>query len=48
MIERHDPERRGKGFALDFAREYLRSNPPDVVLIVDADCMIDRLKVSGI
>ena len=41
VIERFDAARRGKGFALDFARQHLRNNPPDVVLIVDADCRID-------
>ena len=40
-IERFDPDRRGKGFALDFAKNHLKRNPPDVVLIVDADCRID-------
>lgn len=40
-IERFDEGRRGKGFALDFAREHLRSRPPAVVLIVDADSMMD-------
>ncbi|MEO7787680.1 MAG: glycosyltransferase family 2 protein [Sphingomicrobium sp.] len=38
VIERFSEECRGKGFALDFARDYLRSEPPDVVLIIDADC----------
>lgn len=41
VIERFDADRRGKGFALAFARDYLRQGPPDVVLIVDADCAID-------
>ena len=40
-IERFDTNRRGKGFALDFAKNYLKQDPPDVVLIVDADCRID-------
>ena len=38
VIERNDPARRGKGFALDFARAHLSSDPPDVVVIFDADC----------
>ncbi len=37
--ERHDPERRGKGFALNFAWENLASSPPDVVVCIDADCL---------
>ena len=38
VIERSVPDRRGKGFALDFAREHLRSAPPEVVIVIDADC----------
>jgi cellulose synthase/poly-beta-1,6-N-acetylglucosamine synthase-like glycosyltransferase len=41
VIERIDDERRGKGFALDFARRQLEAAPPDVVLIIDADCTTD-------
>jgi cellulose synthase/poly-beta-1,6-N-acetylglucosamine synthase-like glycosyltransferase len=41
VAERFDADRRGKGFALDFARSSLQSNPVDVVLIVDADCEMD-------
>ena len=33
---------RGKGFALAAAREQLRASPPDVVIVIDADCQIDR------
>lgn len=40
VIERHDPKRRGKGYALDFGLAHLSSDAPDVVIIVDADCRI--------
>ena len=40
-IERLDPGRRGKGFALDFARRHLEPKPPQIVIIIDADCTID-------
>jgi len=40
VIERHDESRRGKGFALAFARDHLASNPPEAVFILDADCRI--------
>lgn len=48
---RHDPMNIGKGYALDWGLTYLRSDPPDVVVMVDADCRmasgaIDRL-VAG-
>ena len=36
--ERNDPERRGKGYALNFAWENLAKSPPDVVVCIDADC----------
>jgi cellulose synthase/poly-beta-1,6-N-acetylglucosamine synthase-like glycosyltransferase len=40
--------RRGKGYALDFGIRHLKSDAPEIVLIVDADCrlgpgVIDRL-----
>jgi cellulose synthase/poly-beta-1,6-N-acetylglucosamine synthase-like glycosyltransferase len=41
VVERFDAQRRGKGFALDFARQSLQADSPDVVLIVDADCAMD-------
>lgn len=48
VIERKDEKRRGKGYALDFAVRFLARDPPEVVIIIDADCIvgsetIDRL-----
>ena len=40
VIERQDPLRRGKGYALDFGVRHLESQPPDVVLVIDADCRV--------
>ena len=40
VIERLDPERRGKGYALAFGVDHLRSRPPDVVVVLDADCRL--------
>lgn len=37
---RADPARRGKGYALEFGVRHLRQNPPDVVVIMDADCRL--------
>jgi cellulose synthase/poly-beta-1,6-N-acetylglucosamine synthase-like glycosyltransferase len=45
-IERHDLNLRGKGFALDFAKRHLETGPPDVVMIVDADCTIDAESIE--
>lgn len=39
-IERVDPDRVGKGFALAFARDHLAADPPEVVLLIDADCRV--------
>lgn len=40
VIERQDPEHRGKGYALDYGLQFLAVDPPDVVVIVDADCIV--------
>lgn len=40
VIVRTDPTRRGKGYALDFGMRHLERDPPQVVLIVDADCRV--------
>lgn len=40
VIYRNEPELRGKGYALDFGIRYLQSNPPDTVIIIDADCTV--------
>ena len=39
-IERCDAARRGKGYALDFGVRHLALAPPEVVIIVDADCLL--------
>jgi cellulose synthase/poly-beta-1,6-N-acetylglucosamine synthase-like glycosyltransferase len=51
VVERNDPEKVGKGYALDWGVRQLQANPPDVVIMVDADCRlgqraIDRLALS--
>jgi len=48
VTERKDQERRGKGYALDFGIRWFERKPPEVVIIIDADCKvsagtIDRL-----
>jgi cellulose synthase/poly-beta-1,6-N-acetylglucosamine synthase-like glycosyltransferase len=48
VIVRNEPDRRGKGFALAAAREHLRSAPPDVVIVIDADCRIDRQSLTAL
>jgi len=39
-IVRIDPARAAKGYALDFGLKHLSSDPPAIVIIVDADCTI--------
>ncbi len=41
VLERTDPERRGKGYALDYGVQFMHtepSAPPAAVVVVDADC----------
>lgn len=42
VVRRCEPERRGKGYAINFAVNYLAAAPPDVVIILDADCCPDE------
>jgi cellulose synthase/poly-beta-1,6-N-acetylglucosamine synthase-like glycosyltransferase len=37
----NDPDRRGKGYALAFGRDQLAADPPDIVIVIDADCTVD-------
>lgn len=41
VLVRGDAARRGKGFALAAAQDYLRADPPQVVIVLDADCRFD-------
>jgi cellulose synthase/poly-beta-1,6-N-acetylglucosamine synthase-like glycosyltransferase len=45
VIERQDATRLGKGYALDWGLRHLASDPPEFVIMVDADC---RLEVNAI
>lgn len=40
VLERNDPQRRGKGYALDYGLQTLSVHPPDVVIVLDADCLV--------
>jgi glycosyltransferase involved in cell wall biosynthesis len=51
VVERNEPERKGKGYALDWGVRHLGGDPPEIVVIIDADCriaegMIDRMAVG--
>lgn len=47
-IVRDDPGARGKGHALAFGRSELAKDPPAVVLVIDADCRIDRASIAAL
>jgi len=48
VIERNDPHLRGKGYALDFGVRYLANDPPDLVIMVDADCSLSPGTLSAL
>ncbi|MGF1492360.1 MAG: glycosyltransferase family 2 protein [Microcoleaceae cyanobacterium] len=41
VIERRNQQQRGKGYALDYGLEFLAQDPPEVVVMVDADCRVE-------
>jgi len=47
-IERHDTVNRGKGFALAAGLKSLEADPPQVVIIVDADCTVSPGALSDL
>jgi cellulose synthase/poly-beta-1,6-N-acetylglucosamine synthase-like glycosyltransferase len=48
VIERNEPERKGKGYALAHGIEYLESDPPDIVIVVDADCRLPPMAIDNL
>jgi cellulose synthase/poly-beta-1,6-N-acetylglucosamine synthase-like glycosyltransferase len=40
VVERTDPDKRGKGYALDWGLQQLSANPPSIVVVIDADCRL--------
>jgi len=48
VLERQDRDNRGKGYALDYGLRHLRQNPPDVVVMVDADCRVEPGAIATI
>jgi len=47
-IEREDAKCRGKGYALDYGLRFLEADPPEVVVVVDADCHVDEGTIEQI
>jgi cellulose synthase/poly-beta-1,6-N-acetylglucosamine synthase-like glycosyltransferase len=48
VLERHDEQQRGKGYALDYGLQFLADDPPDVVVMMDADCTVQPQAISQI
>src|SRR5579863_2608517 len=46
VVERYDTDRIGKGYALDFGLQHLGKAPPDVVIMIDADCRISDNEID--
>jgi len=40
VLERNDTARIGKGYALDWGLRHLEGNPPEIVVVIDADCRL--------
>ncbi|MEA5511642.1 glycosyltransferase family 2 protein [Crocosphaera sp. UHCC 0190] len=41
VLERQDSEKRGKGYAIDYGIKFLNGKPPEIVIILDADCLME-------
>jgi cellulose synthase/poly-beta-1,6-N-acetylglucosamine synthase-like glycosyltransferase len=48
VLERENATLRGKGYALDYGLQFLESQPPDIVVTVDADCYVSPQTVENI
>ena len=48
VLNRNDPDRRGKGYALDFGLRHLSADPPNTVIFFDADCRLGDHIIDGL
>jgi cellulose synthase/poly-beta-1,6-N-acetylglucosamine synthase-like glycosyltransferase len=48
VIERQNNQQRGKGYALEYGLEALKDNPPQIVIVVDADCQVTANTIANI
>ncbi len=48
VLEREEPELRGKGYALDYGLQFIATDPPEVVVVVDADCIVAQSTIEQI
>lgn len=48
VLERENSQERGKGYALDYAIQKIQQNPPEVLMILDGDCIVKPDTVKNI
>lgn len=48
VIERKNNEERGKGYAIDYGLKYLAKNPPEIVVILDGDCILEPKSLNSL
>jgi cellulose synthase/poly-beta-1,6-N-acetylglucosamine synthase-like glycosyltransferase len=48
VVERQDDKRKGKGYALDYGLRSIERDPPDVVVVIDADCIVHEGTIERI
>jgi cellulose synthase/poly-beta-1,6-N-acetylglucosamine synthase-like glycosyltransferase len=46
VLKRHDEQLIGKSYALDYGVRHLESSPPEVVIVIDADCQVHTNALS--
>ncbi len=48
VLERENSTDRGKGYALDYAIQQIKHNPPEVLVILDGDCILKPNSIKNI
>lgn len=50
VIERENANKRGKGYALDFGVNHIKTMdvPPEVMLVIDADCIVEKGELKAL
>jgi cellulose synthase/poly-beta-1,6-N-acetylglucosamine synthase-like glycosyltransferase len=48
VTTRNDLTRIGKGYALDWGIKYLAAAPPDIVVVIDADCRVSQSALNDL
>ena len=48
VLERENKSDRGKGYALDYAMQRIKDDPPEVLVILDGDCIIKPDTIKNI